>query len=88
MKRRIMDIMLNKGITSSTSAENRIKPGYDTEEKGLKKITFINLELISLVLFAIVTFVGPRGLVTIVFQSDIVLFMLIVFVYYWRERKT
>lgn len=80
--------MLNKGITSSTTAENRKKPEYDNGEKELKKITFLNLELISLVLFAIVAFVGPMGLVRTLFQSSIVLFMLIVFVYYWRERKT
>ncbi len=53
----------------------------------LKYVTFLNLELISAVLFAIVALVGPRGYVRLLVQVIIVLFMIAVYEYHRREKK-
>ncbi len=53
----------------------------------MKIITFLNLELISAVLFAIVTLVGPSGYIRISVQAVIIVFILLVLVYYLREKK-
>ena len=53
----------------------------------LKYVTFLNLELISAVLFAIVALVGPRGYVRSLVQAIIVLFMIAVYEYHRREKK-
>ena len=52
-----------------------------------KHVTFLNLELISAVLFSIVTLVGPRGYVRSLVQAIIVLFMIAVYEYHRREKK-
>jgi len=53
----------------------------------LKHVTFLNLELISVVLFAIVALVGPMSYVRLSFQAIIVLFMIAVYEYHKREGK-
>ncbi len=53
----------------------------------LKYVTFLNLELISAVLFAIVALVGPMGYVRLSIQAIIVLFMIAVYEYHKREKK-
>ena len=53
----------------------------------LKLITFLNLELISSVLFAIVALVGPMEYIRILVLFAIAIFMIMVFIYYMREKK-
>ena len=53
----------------------------------LKLITFLNLELISSVLFAIVVLVGPMEYIRILVLFAIAIFMIMVFIYYMREKK-
>ena len=53
----------------------------------LKHVTFLNLELISTVLFAIVALVGPMDYFRLSFQAIIVLFMIAVYGYHKREKK-
>ncbi len=53
----------------------------------LKYVTFLNLELISAVLFAIVALVGPMNYFRLSVQAMIVLFMIAVYVYYKGEKK-
>ena len=53
----------------------------------MKLITFLNLELISSVLFAIVALVGPMEYIRILVLFAIAIFMIMVFIYYMREKK-
>ena len=53
----------------------------------LKFVTILNLELISVVLFAIVALVGPIGYIRISIQFGIILFMIAAYIYYVSEKK-
>ena len=54
----------------------------------LKLVTFLNLELILSVLFAIVTLVGPAGFIRAAIQIIIIVFMTLAYAYYLREKKS